>query len=719
MTRRRGSDRAGVLVLALAACLTAARAARAQTIRVDVGEGAEVNTFVPNQTFGAGIDRMSSVAVEKLFTPAAVDRVLSAGWQTVSYRQNTELHAEAWHWNPNGTWSAGDRGYFVGRATPGSPIQHSYGYPLPHRGVTRNDGTETDGYSRLTDGDPATYWKSNPYLSQAFTGEDDSRHPQWVILDLAGPLPVSAIRIDWVEPFARRYLVQYWTGADPIHAPTHGAWVTFPGGAIANGTAGPATLRLSASPIAVQFVRIWMLESSNTCDSHGPDDRRNCVGYAIGEIALGTQSASGEFYDLVRHTADQDQTATVCSSIDPWHAPSDEGPTTREQVGLDLFYTSGYTRGLPAMIPVAMLYSTPEDAAAQIRYLNARGYPISWVEMGEEPDGQYMLPEDYGALYLQFASALHRVDPSLKLGGPVFEGVNSDILVWPDAAGRTSWLGRFVDYLRMHGRLADLAFMSFEHYPYDPGHIQWSALYDEPTLIGHILQVWRDDGLPANLPMFVTELNIAWASGESSVDIFGGLWLADYVGAFLTAGGDGLYYFHYLPNGLHAGFNDSYGLFGMFTVDADYRIQQPTAQFFASQLVTQEWAQPGGGQHRVFRAAADVWDGADHALVTAYALSRPDGQWSLLVVNKDQHNPHAVRIRFRDSGRHAESAFAGSVAVTTFGRAQYDWHAQGSAGVADPDGPPAHTIVTAGPETMFELPAASISVIRGGVRPVP
>ncbi len=420
-----------------------------------------------------------------------------------------------------------------------------------------------------------------------------------------------------------------------------------------------------------------MLESSNTCDSHGPDDRRNCVGYAIGEIALGTQSGSGEFYDLVRHTADQDQTATICSSIDPWHAPSDEGPTTREQVGLDLFYTSGYTRGLPAMIPVAMLYSTPEDAAAQIQYLKARGYPISWVEMGEEPDGQYMLPEDYGALYLQFASALHRVDPSLKLGGPVFEGVNSDILVWPDAGGRTSWLGRFLEYLRAHGRLADLAFMSFEHYPYDPGHIQWSHLYDEPTLIAHILQVWRDDGLPANLPMLCTELNIAWASGESSVDVFGALWLADYAGAFLTAGGDGLYYFHYLPNGLHAGFNGSYGMFGMFTVDANYQIRQPTAQFFASQLITQEWAQPGDGRHRVFPAASDVRDAAEHALVTAYALSRPDGQWSLLVVNKDQHNPHAVRIRFRDVRGGAERGFNGPVTVTTFGRAQYRVARQG------------------------------------------
>ena len=49
---------------------------------------------------------------------------------------------------------------------------------------------------------------------------------------------------------------------------------------------------------------------------------------------------------------------------------------------------------------------------------------------------------------------MHKVDQNLKLGGPVFEGVNEDITVWPDAQGRTSWLGRFLDYLKAHGKTA-------------------------------------------------------------------------------------------------------------------------------------------------------------------------------------------------------------------------------------------------------------------------
>ena len=44
------------------------------------------------------------------------------------------------------------------------------------------------------------------------------------------------------------------------------------------------------------------------------------------------------------------------------------------------------------MIPISLIYGNPEDSVNQIAYLEARGYPISYVEMGEEPDGQFMLP---------------------------------------------------------------------------------------------------------------------------------------------------------------------------------------------------------------------------------------------------------------------------------------------------------------------------------------
>ena len=139
---------------------------------------------------------------------------------------------------------------------------------------------------------------------------------------------------------------------------------------------------------------------------------------------------------------------------------------------------------------------------------------------------------------------------------------------------------------------------------------------------------------------------VATNSGESSVDIFGALWLADYAGSFFTAGGKGLYYFHYLPLGVHPGCNQSGGTFGMFTTKQNFEIDKPTSQFFSSQLINTEWVLPGNGVHETYAASGDLTDAAGHALITAYAVKRPDGQWSLLVVNRDQENPHS---RFRQN----------------------------------------------------------------------
>ncbi|MGC2537779.1 MAG: discoidin domain-containing protein [Candidatus Sulfotelmatobacter sp.] len=714
-----------------AVCFAFALSAEGQTITVDVSHS--TNHFVPKETLGAGVDRIAVEAIDKDLRQPTLEKTLASGWQPVTYRQNTELAVEAWHWNPQGTWSdAGGKGYFIGSATALETIRYSYGYALPRRGFTRNDGTDNVGFSRLTDGDLNTFWKSNPYLAQRFTGESDALHPQWVMLDLTQVQQIDSIRIAWGEPYARRYVVQYWTGDDPIKAVTRGVWQTFPLGTVTAGKGGPETIRLSGSPMPVRFVRIWMTESSNTCDADGPGDARNCVGYSIRELYLGTSTEDGTFHDVLRHTPDQEQTATYCSSVDPWHQPSDLGSTKQAQMGFDLFFTSGVTRGLPAMVPVAMLYDTPDNAAAEIAYLKKRGYPISYVEMGEEADGQDMLPEDYAALYLQWAAAIHRMDPALKLGGPSFQGVNKDIEVWPDANGKVSWTGRFVDYLKQHGRMNDLAFFSFEHYPYDPCRTPWGVLYDEPELVSHIMQVWHEDGIPADMPMFITEGNLSSGASETYQDIFAGIWLADYIGAFLNSGGNGVYFFHYLPLQMEPGCNSSPGTFGMFTIDANYQIQQPLAQFFAAQLINLEWVQPGGSEHQVFSAKSDVQDGAGHELVAAYAVKRPDGKWAVMAVNRDQQNAHRVRIDFAGPGQRANT-FDGRVEVSTFGSAQYQWHpaqtrfmahaesgaertiVATSKGWADPDGPIVHSTQDATKDTTYDLPAASVVVIRGSI----
>ena len=375
--------------VAIGAFLLLTGAASAQNIVVDAAPSHVVNTFSPFQALGGAIDRLRGGATkeaneantERLLTDPVLKEMLGAGWQTVTYRQNTELMIEAWHWNPRGTWSnaAKQEGYFTGSADLAEPIRHSWAYPLPHRGATRGDG---NGWSRLTDGNLDSYWKSNPYLSKPFTGEDDSMHPQWVMIDLGAKVDVNAIKIAWADPYARRYTVQFWTGErEPFYdGIAKGVWQTYPMGAVTEGKGGTVTLKLVSWTIPVRYLRIWMTESSNTCDTHGASDKRNCLGYAIDELYAGTLSADGQFTDIVKHLASRQQTVTWPSSVDPWHAASDLDYGRGDQIGFDFFFTGGVTRGVPAMIPIAILYNIPEASGSALlwcpayRLLTRRGW---------------------------------------------------------------------------------------------------------------------------------------------------------------------------------------------------------------------------------------------------------------------------------------------------------------------------------------------------------
>jgi hypothetical protein len=108
-----------------------------------------------------------------------------------------------------------------------------------------------------------------------------------------------------------------------------------------------------------------------------------------------------------------------------------------------------------------------------------------------------------------------------------------------------------------------------------------------------------------------------------------------------------------------------------------------------------------------------VKDSQGHTLVTAYALHRPDGQWSLMLVNKDRDHSHQVRIAFHDADHKMTSSFIGPVAMITFGKDQYQWHAARKKGHADPDGPAVNSQLDGKTNILYNLPAASLTVLRG------
>jgi len=212
----------------------------------------------------------------------------------------------------------------------------------------------------------------------------------------------------------------------------------------------------------------------------------------------------------------------------------------------------------------------------------------------------------------------------------------------------------------------------------------------------------------------ITESNVSWALTQPMADVFAALWLADNAGAFLASAGPGGVFYHspIQPEPLRPGCG-GYSTYGNFVADNNLDIRQHASQYFASQLINLDWVKHGAGVHQLFPAIADLSDDAGHLLVTAYAVKRPDGEWSLLVINKDPSNAHAVKIEFSDPARIAH--FEGPVSMVSFGAEQYVWHPDGAKSYADPDGPAASSTIHAENGGTFTLPKASVTVLRGRV----
>ena len=181
------------------------------------------------------------------------------------------------------------------------------------------------------------------------------------------------------------------------------------------------------------------------------------------------------------------------------------------------------------------------------------------------------------------------------------------------------------------------------------------------------------------------------------------------MGSFFEAGGAAFFHSPIQPEPVSRGCH-GWATWGNFIADRDLKIRGYTSQYFAGRLVNLEWVKHGSGVHQMFRAQCGAKDDAGHRLVTAYAVKRPDGDWALMLVNRDQSNAHRISIEFSGGNAHGGLHLAGGVRMATFGSEQYVWHSDGLNSSASPDGPPVVTNVAAGQDTIFTLPKASVSV---------
>jgi hypothetical protein len=648
--------------------------------------------FDPRDALGAGIDGASSGEADRLLTPRNIAAMRSAGLRSLTYRLRTELGIEAWHWNPHGSWSdpAHHQGYWTSSSKPGKPIRVSFGYTLPRRGDTI-DNANNNGYSRLTDGDENTFWKSNPYLDPVRL-HDGLPHWQWLVLRLDQSAPVDTIRIAWADPYAVDYAVQYWTGNDEYTKGAH--WVTFPHGTVSEGKGGAALLHLADQPVTARFIRVLLKAGSHTAPA-GSADWRDRAGFAVREIGLGTTDASGRFTDIVHHVAAHEgQTFTHVSSTDPWHRARDRDPGV-EQPGLDRMFASGLTNGRAMLVPVGVLFDTPDNAAAEIRYLRARHARVSQVELGEEPDGQYGEGEDYGALYLTFAARLKPLAHGIALGGPSAQDAFTD--TWMIDSPDHSWNSHFIGYLKAQNRLSDLGFYSTEHYPFDDicGDIHARLLEENHQLQAAFTRL-AAEGVPRSIPWIISEYGFSAYSGRAMAQMPSALLMANIVGQFLTQGGATAYMFGYGPN---VPINQhqpcaGYGNMMLFMADARGQATTPMPAYETARMLTDGWLMPRGA-HRMLNSSVQ---GLPGEWVRSYAALRPDHRIGLLLLNRDP--AHSYTLRLPGAPRVGQ--------MLQYGPAQYEWRDNGPASRPLRSLPPARSRFIANQVT---LPPDSLTVI--------
>jgi len=694
------------LLLLLVCGVAGAVETSVKDVRLTMETNVVLAKFDPRSALGAGIDGHAEGECLQMLGPQSVRQMLGAGLGPISVRLRTELAVEAWHWNPKGKWSdvKNAQGYWISEAKPDSatPILLSYGYKLPRRGDTLDEAND-DGYSMLDDGDPKTFWKSNPYLTKPYTGELDSHHSQWVVLDFGKPVPINEIRIQWGEPYAKQFVVEYATkGRVYFGGHPWNVWKHFPHGTIEQGRGGDQDLRLSQDPIKARYLRIWMTEGSGTIASQEGHqrsrDQRDSLGYAIREISAGVHEATGIFHDAVSHAPGHEQTVTYASSTDPWHKASDRDPKV-EQPGIDLLARCGITRNLPMMLAVPVLYDTPENASALVRYVEGKKIPISRYELGEEPDGQRVAPEDFGALYAQVSRRIRKEVLQGILGGPSF--VTVDVDRKDDETYRFDkrwWIRDFRRELADQEEGQNFQFLSFEWYPFDD---VFGKEAEQLPKAYEMLERAMKRLRPLGLPLVIGEANYSVFPCQQEVDLGGALLNTEIAAQFLCKGGATHYYYGYEPNTLD-GSSGSWGNQMMLMDREGQKRAVPLATFHALRLLTHEWMNSKGGEHQALRVKSDL-SAPQQNLLSAFLLKRPEGKLSLLLINKDPS--HALQISFGTS-----KIFSSLCHLTTYSANQYLWKEDASHGNPVQNDPPCTAIMKTG--QFIIIPPWSISVLR-------
>jgi hypothetical protein len=333
-------------------------------------------------------------------------------------------------------------------------------------------------------------------------------------------------------------------------------------------------------------------------------------------------------------------------------------------------------------------------------------------------------PEHYAALYLQFAAAVHRVDPALVTGGPSFQSEVDGWVTMADDKGEYSWMKRFLDYLRLHDRMPDFGFFSFEWYPFDDVCASPAEqLVEHSTMMRQALDLLEREGVPRSIPWIVSEYGYSSFAGRVEFELPAALLNAEIVAQFLQYGGTTAYYYGLEPKRpikeLNCRPEDRlWGNLAMLESDEDGLVQWRLPAFYGMKMLVQEWAEPVNAQHRIY--PVEVRQGGEPCdTVSAYAVQRPDRRWAVLLLNKSVKPLTLARLQLAGLDRSELPPSDETVDIVQYSGKQYAWHADREDGHPVRSNPPERFGVKKQGEALsLVLPPMSLTVLRTAVSPV-
>jgi hypothetical protein len=335
-----------------------------------------------------------------------------------------------------------------------------------------------------------------------------------------------------------------------------------------------------------------------------------------------------------------------------WETHTAPGGYVAPNTDFDTFMASARRTGAEPMIIANYGTGSAEEAAGWVRYANVtKGYQAKYWTIGNENygNGHYgsaweaddhtdLSPTQYANEVVAYADAMKAVDPTIKVGAVLTMPAN-----WPDgivAAGDSAtWNQTVLSIAGPHIDFADVHWY--------PGGGNAAEAIGKTQYIDDSIYVLRKQistfaGTNADrIGISLTELNVGVGQNTQP----GALFLADAYASLIANGVFTVQWWN-VHNGIgtpstvagQTDYND-YGLLSSGTCTADNSVCEPPlntpfAPYHALKLLS-SFLHPGD---QMIRAATT------DPLVTAHAARRPNGDLSVLLINKDPDAAHDVAL---------------------------------------------------------------------------